>query len=151
MPAFTLDSNCLIAAVCTWHEHHQTVADDIEARLIRRERLVVVAQALVEAYAVLTCLPAPHRLAPADAWALLEANFVRRRRLTALQARAYARLLDDLARQEVGGGRTHDALIAECARLGGVTHLLTFNRRHFDPPSAGLLVVEPGAGRPRLA
>ena len=150
MPAFTLDSNCLVAAVCTWHEHHQTVADDIETRLRRRERLVVVAQTLVEAYAVLTRLPAPHRLAPADAWALLEANFVRRRRLTALQARAYARLLDDLARQEVGGGRTYDALIAECARLGGVTHLVTFNRRHFDPPPVGLLVVEPGDGRPRL-
>jgi len=151
MPAFTLDSNCLIAAVCTWHEQHQAVADEIEARFRRREHLVIVAQALVEAYAVLTRLPSPHRLAPAVAWALLEANFVRQRRLTTLEARAYPRLLAALARQEIGGGRTYDALIAEGGRRARVTHLLTLNRRHFDPPPAGIIVVEPGGANPSVS
>ena len=51
----------MIAAVCTWHEHHSQVAEEIELRLYRGEELFVAAPALVEAYAVLTRLPRPYR------------------------------------------------------------------------------------------
>ena len=43
--------------------------------------LAVAAHALVETYAVLTRLPAPHRLAPADAWTLIDTNFARASRV----------------------------------------------------------------------
>jgi hypothetical protein len=49
----------MIAAVCGWHEHHSRALDEIERRFGRREALVAAAPALVEAYAVLTRLPAP--------------------------------------------------------------------------------------------
>ncbi len=39
--------------------------------------MLLPAPALVEAYAVLTRLPPPHRLSVPDALALLEANFIR--------------------------------------------------------------------------
>ena len=77
MPAVcALDTSCLIAAVCGWHEQHRVAAAEIGRRLDRGERLSVAAHALTEAYAVLTRLPAPHRLSPADAWELLRANFL---------------------------------------------------------------------------
>ena len=66
----------MIAAVCTWHEFHDHAAAELEMRLGRGERMVAVGPALVEAYAVLTRLPAQHRLAPADAIAMLESNFM---------------------------------------------------------------------------
>jgi len=133
----------MVAAVCTWHERHAAAAAEIEGRLARGERLAVLAPALVETYAVLTGLPAPHRLAPADAWALVEANFIEHRRIVALTSAAYVTIVRALAKHEIGGGRTYDGVIAACAREAKAGALLTFNRRHFDPPPEGVAVVEP--------
>jgi predicted nucleic acid-binding protein len=143
VPIFTLDTSCMVAAVCTWHERHVPAVAELEKRLERGERLAVAAPALVEAYAVLTRLPAPHRLSPADAWALVEANFVEGATVVALGSRIYPRLLRRLAGEMIAGGQTYDAVIAECARRARVGTLLTFNRRHFDPPPTGVSVVEP--------
>jgi len=55
---FAVDTSCMVAAVCTWHEHHAAAAGEIERRLGRGERMAIPAPALVEAYAVLTRLPA---------------------------------------------------------------------------------------------
>jgi predicted nucleic acid-binding protein len=133
----------MIAAVCGWHEHNAAAVGEIERRLGRGERLAVSAPALVETYAVLTRLPAPYRLSAAEAWALVEANFVEGRIIFALDSAAYVAHLRQLAMQGVGGGRTYDAVIAACARQSKATTLLTFNRRHFDPPPQGVTVVEP--------
>lgn len=140
---FALDSSCMVAAVCSWHEHHAAAVAEIRHRLERGDRLAVSAHALAETYAVLTRLPPPRRLTTADAWALLEANFVRDRSIVALDSAACITLLRQLAMQRVGGGRTYDAMIAACARQSKATTLLTFNRRHFDPPPEGVTVVEP--------
>ncbi len=145
-PVFTPDTSCMIAAVCTWHEHHVAAAAEIERRLGRGERLSVPAPALVEAYAVLTRLPAPHRLSPADAWALIQANFVDQAQVVALSGTGYARVLRGLAREAIGGGRAYDAVIASCASRAKAETLLTFNGRHFHPSPAGVVVVEPSAG-----
>ena len=69
MTRFVPDTNCMIAAVCTWHEHHERAADEIERRIERGETLCIAAPTVVEAYAVLTRLPPPYRLSPADALA----------------------------------------------------------------------------------
>jgi predicted nucleic acid-binding protein len=138
-----LDSSCMVAAVCSWHERHTVVAAEIERRLAARGRLSIPAHALVEAYAVLTRLPAPHRLAPADAWALLSANFVEPAKLVALAGPAHAVLLARLAAAGTGGGRTYDALIGGQAATAGADVLLTLNPRHFEPPPGDVIVIEP--------
>ena len=135
----------MVAAVCTWHEYHAAAAAGIEQRLGRGERMAIAAHALVETYAVLTRLPAPHRLAPADAWALVKANFVTRADLVSLSGAAHTTLLEALAATGIGGGRTYDAVIAAAARHAKVGALLTFNPRHFDPPPEGVAVVQPSA------
>ena len=78
-------------------EKGQLAAQALERRLTAGDRLVVAAHALVEAYAVLTRLPAPHRLAPADAWALLAANFVSGAEIAALSGSAQVALLRKLS------------------------------------------------------
>lgn len=133
----------MVAAVCTWHEHHAAAAAGIERRLGRGERMAIAAHALVETYAVLTRLPAPYRLAPADAWALVNANFVTRATVVALTGSAHTSLLERLALTGIGGGRTYDAVIAASARQAKVGVLLTFNPRHFDPPPEGVEVIQP--------
>ncbi len=143
MPTFALDTNCMVAAVCTWHEHHAAATAEIESRLNGGESLIVPASALVEAYAVLTRLPAPHRLSPADAWRLLHANFVEHATVVSLDAKTITHLLSRLADQSLGGGRTYDAVIGESARQAGADALVTFNSRHFDPPPTGVAIVTP--------
>jgi predicted nucleic acid-binding protein len=135
----------MVAAVCAWHEHHAAATIHIEQQLDEGVGLVVPGPALVEAYAVLTRLPAPHRLSPADAWAVLEANFVEPATIATLTDEAYPKLLRRLAKEAIAGGRTYDAVIAECAHHAGVETLLTFNRRDFEPPPEGLKIIDPSA------
>lgn len=138
-----LDTSCMVAAVCGWHEHHPAAAEAIERRLDAGGRLAIAAHALVETYAVLTRLPAPHRLAPADAWALVKTNFVDGAEVVTLDAASHAALLGRLATAGIGGGRTYDALIAACASQARAATLLTFNPRHFEPAPEGVGVIEP--------
>ena len=136
----------MVAAVCSWHERHADAAREIDRRLEHGERLCAAAHALVEAYAVLTRLPPPHRLSAADAWALIESNFVNGAAVVTLPVDRYVDVLRRAARSGVAGGRAYDAVIGECAREAKADVMLTFNRRHFDPPPAGVVVVEPGSG-----
>ena len=143
-PTFALDSSCMVAAVCSWHEHHARALGELNRRLNRQEEMVVAAPALIETYAVLTRLPAPHRLSADDALALIEANFLRGVRSVALDSRSYERLLRGAPALEVRGGSTYDAVIAMCAIKASASVLLTFNERHFRRYSEeGLEVIVP--------
>lgn len=121
----------MLAAVCTWHEHHAAAVAELERRLDAGGQLVVAGHALVETYAVLTRLPAPSRLSAGDARALISTNFVEGAELVALDAAQYRRLLDRALALGVSGGQLYDLVIAECARQAGAQALLTFNARHF--------------------
>jgi len=132
MASFLPDTTCMIALVCGWHPDHPRSSTEFSRRLSRGEELVVAAPALVEAYAVLTRLPPPYRMAPADAFFLLESNFMGDRRLVSLSERAYESLLRESAGLGIAGGKVYDAVIAKCATQAGVDALLTLNERHFQ-------------------
>ena len=123
----------MIAAISSWHDHHERARQEIENRLNRKQRMVVAGPTLIEAYAVLTRFPSPHRIAPADARSLLEANFLKDVKVVALGAAAYGFLLRAAPDADISGGQTYDAVIAACARKAGVNALLTFNEKHFAP------------------
>ncbi|MBI2754086.1 MAG: PIN domain-containing protein [Betaproteobacteria bacterium] len=141
---FFVDTSCIIAAVCAWHQRHREAAAQVERRLVARQRLATAAHALAEAYAVLTRFPAPHRLSPADALALLEGNFIDGVRIVALDADGYRSLLRRAAKEGISGGRTYDAVIAECALKAKASVLLTFNAGHFaNLDASGVRIVVP--------
>jgi predicted nucleic acid-binding protein len=104
----------------------------VERRLDAGEQLALAAPALVEAYAVLTRLPAPHRLSPADALHLLADNFEKNAPTVALTPREYWLLMRVAPATSVYGGRIYDAVIAACARKAGARELLTLNLKHFE-------------------
>lgn len=132
MPDFLPDTSCMVAVVCPWHEHHERARRALESRLDRGERMVIAGHCLAESYSVLTRLPAGHRLAPADARDVIDANFGRSVRIVALDAAGYVTLLRGAPEAGVRGGRTYDAIVVACARLARVQTLVTFNARHFD-------------------
>lgn len=107
--------------------------------------LVLPADSLVETYSVLTRLPAPHRLSPADAFRLLEESF-HGVKTVALAATEIWRLLRALAEDQVAGGAVYDARIVAAAVKGGANRILTLNARHFERLAPeGLAVVVPEA------
>jgi predicted nucleic acid-binding protein len=134
--------------VCSWHEHHDRAAEEIKRRLDRGEKMAVAAPALIEAYAVLTRLPPPHRLAPVDALTLLEANFIKTTKIVALEGKSYRNLLRQVTARGISGGHTYDAVIAACALKAKIAALLTFNESDFLLVSNKTLeVVVPGKER----
>lgn len=113
------DTSVLVAALVAWHPDHSAAS----SALAQVE--ILPAHVLLETYSVLTRLPAPHRIAPGDASAVLEALDLR---LVALPARRHAALLPLLSAEGVRGGAIYDALVAATARHHGAT-LRTRDRR----------------------
>jgi predicted nucleic acid-binding protein len=145
-----LDASCIVPLVCGWHEHHAVTARAVESYLTEGFALAVAAHSLVEAYAVLTRLPAPHRVAPAAAFNILERNFGEATETFGLTARETWAVLGRAPAAGVGGGRTYDALIAASARKGDSPLLLTWNSRHLEIfEDAELAVASPEARRRR--
>jgi predicted nucleic acid-binding protein len=134
----------MIAAVCSWHEHHETAANEIESRLAGRAKMIVAAPAVVEAYAVLTRLPPPHRLSPQTALTLLESNFLKLGTVIALNAKSYQTLLLNAPKNNVAGGRIYDAVTGACAEKAKVSAVLTFNASDFASLSQDYDIVVPG-------
>lgn len=142
MSRYLCDTSCLIAAVCTWHEHHGRTCAEIERRGRNHEDLVLAAHTLAETYAVLTRLPPPHRLRADDALSLIEMNWggVPVAHLTGADT---WRTLRDLPRLGTIGGQTYDALIAVAAIKAEASVLLTWNLRNFSSFSGRISVRSP--------
>lgn len=120
MGNFLPDTSVMVAMVCTWHEHHQRAITEMERRLADRESLVIATPALIEAYAVLTRLPPPHRLSPQDTITLIETSFLTEGTLAGLDSKVFRPLLREAADQDIAGGRIYDWVIAACARAARV-------------------------------
>jgi predicted nucleic acid-binding protein len=103
---------------------------------------MVPAPALIETYAVLTRLPPPYRLRPADAFALMEQNWSQAE-VAALGAADIWPHLRGLPEPGVAGGSTYDAGVAACARRAGVDVILTWNVRHFERVAEHIEVRSP--------
>jgi predicted nucleic acid-binding protein len=128
---YLLDTSCLVAAVCSWHERHEATRREIARREAAGERLVLAAHSLAETYSVLTRLPEPHRLAPADALGVLEANWAQTTAV-ALTAADYRSVLRRCRDAGIGGGAVYDALIAAGARRARVSTVITWDIAGFE-------------------
>ncbi len=142
MTRYLCDTSCLVAAVCSWHEHHDRTRSEIERRATDGEELFLAAHSLAETYAVLTRLPSPHRLRAADAISLIEANWGQTR-IVHLTGRETWRVIKEAERRGLVGGQTYDVLIAMAALKGGALTLVTWNLRNFASFEDQVEVVAP--------
>lgn len=142
-PAIALDTSVIVAALLSWHRHHAACYRALTRVLHSKRECVLPLPALLEAYSVMTRVPAPHRLLPADALRLLSDAFRERFRLTALASEDGWRFMRSLVDREISGGRTYDAVIMACAQRGEAREILTLNRRHFDRLVSEIAVGEP--------
>jgi predicted nucleic acid-binding protein len=136
----------MIALVSGWHATHELVTLEVEARLDRGEEMVIAAPALVESYAVLTRLPAPHRISSTVAAQILELSFMEYVTV-ALEPDAYRSLIVHAPGRAIAGGALYDAVILECALHAGADAVLTLNGRHFNRLAGeAVKVIVPGSG-----
>lgn len=136
------DATVTIAAVIGWHERHKEAGAAIEAALARKA-LVLPAAVLVESYAILTRLPAQHRLAHADAFHLLRSSYATAQ-IAGLRTRDTWSLIRRWSVDSIGGSDAYDAMLIDAARQAGAKMLLTFRRAELERiAGTGIEVVEP--------
>jgi predicted nucleic acid-binding protein len=138
-----VDSSVIVAALLGWHEQHAVSRRWLERALDSGEPPVLPMHSLLESFAVMTRLPAPHRIDAHDALSLLRGTFGECR-IAAPEPRRVWSWLASAVDGGVSGGRTYDALIAESARKAGATCIVTLNPRHFQDMVEGLMAVVPG-------
>jgi predicted nucleic acid-binding protein len=118
-----VDTSVVVAAYATWHRHH------LAAHSLVDGSAQIVAHCAVEAFSVLTRLPAPHRVAPNLVRDFLSARFPEP--YVGLDGAEYHRLIPRLVELGISGGATCDALVAATARAANQT-LLSCDRRAAD-------------------
>jgi predicted nucleic acid-binding protein len=116
----TPDTSAIVAAFSPWHPQHGTAREALHGVTD------LVAHAELEAYSVLTRLPAPFRADPSIAAEYLRRRFPGAR--IVLPAAQRSSLVSRLAAAGVAGGKTYDALIGATAREAG-RELVTCDRR----------------------
>ena len=127
-----LDSSVAIAAALPWHGSHEAARAALPARPTRP-----IAHAGLETYSVLTRLPPPHRVAPAQAHEVIGSLFSGP--ALTLSSDGHRHLLELAVHARITGGSVYDALVGLTAREAGAT-LLTLDRRAL--PVYRLLLVE---------
>lgn len=119
-PRRAVDSSVIIAAFASWHESHGPALQALSTRP------ALVAHCALEAYSVLTRLPAPHRVDSTLVAAMLEDAF--KDVPIVLDAKTLASLPRELQKRGVARGSAYDGLIAMTAAAHGAT-LVTLDVR----------------------
>jgi predicted nucleic acid-binding protein len=132
-----IDSSILVAGLLPWHENYEGARRVLRTFLGKgedpeEERPILPAHALLEAYSVMTRMPAPFRVPPAQAFDLLESLVRNKAAVVQLSSKDAWSLLERLPKNDVTGGSVYDAAIAEAALRGGAQQLFTLNVRHFQ-------------------
>ncbi|MDX1968611.1 MAG: PIN domain-containing protein [Planctomycetaceae bacterium] len=137
------DTSVLVPALWKWHADHAACVTWLLAAVARKIEFFVAAHSLAETYSVVTRLPTKQRVAPADAWRIIEVSILPHAQLIELPSTTYSAVLRDLASRGIGGGIVYDALIAAAAEIGQVDLLVTGNVSHFEtvwPQGVGRIV-----------
>jgi len=124
-----LDTSCVIPLLCEWHEFHAPTAAAIGT--VPLKSMVICCHVLLEAFAVLTRLPAPYRIPPRQAERLLAANFSDSVQICGVLERDTWASLARVAERQAGGGKVYDAVVAHATAQAGASTLLTWNVKDF--------------------
>lgn len=139
-----IDTSVIVPGLLFWHERHEAASAALVQLLESGNEVVLPLHSLVEAYAVMTRLPPPHRLSAKDALDLLDGSFRNRSNLIGLEGDEGWDLLQNLSHRNLVGGTSYDSLILAAARKGGAQRILTFNRSHFERiATEGIEIVVP--------
>ncbi|MBD1857878.1 PIN domain-containing protein [Leptolyngbya boryana CZ1] len=125
------DTNIIVAALSEAHEMHDRARPWLEqVQIDRTIEGFISTHSFAESYSILTRLPPPYRISPANAERLLSEDLTQFTRIS-LTAEDYQAVLRKVVQMNISGGGIYDTLIAYAALKANVDMLLTFNVKHF--------------------
>ena len=130
MNGVLLDTSVIVQALVEQLPGHQRAFETLVNA--KKSGLNVAAHAVAESYATLSTLPVSPRLAPSQAWHLLDESILSAAKIVSLSSRQYVSLMRRLAAIGLSGGTVYDALHAAAAEKSNAERLYTFNRRDFQ-------------------
>jgi len=133
-----LDTNVLVAACVTDHEHHARALPLVQKIHDGKAKGFVSAHSVLETHAILTRLPRVPRISSMQASTLIADNIVKHFSVVALTGKEYADLSLKLGQNNVVGGKAYDVLHLTCAEKCGADRIYTFNVRDFIQLAAHL-------------
>jgi predicted nucleic acid-binding protein len=98
---------------------------------------------LLEAYAVLTRLPAAYRLSPSEAVTVLRETLQQNTEIAPFAAESMWEIVQLVSMTPAAGGASYDAYTIEVLRSAGVEAIVTYNGDDFRRLSGALHVVDP--------
>ena len=110
----TADSSVIVPALAPWHEHHAV------ARAALAKTDLLISHVLAETFAVLTGLPAPHRV-PVPAAVTALTALADQREIIEINAPIYRDVIARAEAANIVGGAIYDALIGATTRQRGAT------------------------------
>jgi predicted nucleic acid-binding protein len=124
------DTSVLIVALLVEHANHNLALPMLELAQRREVQGYLSTHSLAELYAVMTRLPPPLRVLPAEAVAVL-ADLTEYLEPVPLVAADYQAAIVLMAQLKLTGGGGFDAVIAQAALKAGVDQLVTLNPKDF--------------------
>jgi predicted nucleic acid-binding protein len=137
-----VDSSIIVAAVHANHPLHKPMAGWLDAAL-DEHAIIVAHHSVLESYAVLTRLPAPYRLGPAEADRVLRETLETHATIAPFDGAAIWDLVDRIGQMPAAGGATYDAFIVEILKGAGVHAIATSNVDQFRRLSRDIDIIDP--------
>lgn len=139
------DTSVLVAACLRHHPHYERARPVLEAIAGGKDKGVMSAHSLAEAYSALTSVPLVPRILPSQARDLVSANIVPHFTSIAVTPEMYGRAIETCSARGLGGGKVYDALLLECARQSQAERIYTFNLKDFRKlaPDLAALIAAP--------
>jgi predicted nucleic acid-binding protein len=126
-----VDTNLVVTRTLSGQGKHSE-AVEFFSRIREQDWLPVISShGIVEVYSVLSRMPLPYRLSPADAWQTIEANLLPMFEIVELSMAVQLSVVRDCSRQGLAGGLVYDALHMAAARNAGCERIYTYNVKHF--------------------
>ena len=137
-----VDSSVLVACLHANHPFHIAAADWMNHSFENHE-VVVAHHSVLEAYAVLTRLPAEYRLVPSEAVTALHATLRDNVVVAPFSERSIWDVVRRLGENAAAGGAAYDGFIIEILAAARVEAIATANAREFRRLSRGIRIIDP--------
>ena len=137
-----VDTSVIVAAVHANHPVHAVAAHWLDGAFVSHE-VVVAHHSIIEAYAVLTRLPAEYRLSPSEAERVLSETLQENVSVAPFSSESSWAALHSLAEAPSAGGATYDAFIIHLLLQAAVDVIVTYNAADFARLTRAVRVAEP--------
>ena len=137
-----VDTSVIIAAVHANHPVHLSSSRWLDEAFDMHD-VVVAHHSLLEAYAVLTRLPAQYRVGPSEAETVLRETVQENARLAPFSAEAMWNFMTGMTALPAAGGAAYDGFIVRLLCEAGAEAIVTYNVDDFRRLSPHVRVTDP--------